>query len=229
MAKVQGTLPYDLDNLIGGGARVLMSDDATALPAVPAKLQDIIDCKTPYAPKTGWLDLGATTDGSSYSRDMDESGWEIEQVNAAVFNEVTEVTRQFSITMGEVIADNVKIMENAAGITTIAAATGGVAQKGVKFGTFVDRITRRMAIIGQRKTKSGVVDEGGTAPTVKRGRFVGVCLYSVQVAAEGSETSFAKGEITGVPLTVQGYPEGGQAQGQEFGIWLFEDAGTVTP
>lgn len=225
MAEVTGTLPYDLDDLLGGGARVLISDDAGALPAIPANVKDVIDPEDPYTAKTGWRNVGATTDGTTASRDMDSEGYEIEQTSGVVFEEITEITRQIEVEMAGVSPANLVVMENASGVTNIAAAAGHVAQKAIKFGSIRDLKLRRVAFIGQRNIRSGIVEEsvGG----VERGRFVMYCAYSCAIAADSSEATMEKGELMSLPVTFNAFPEAGQPQGQEYGTWILEDAGTI--
>jgi hypothetical protein len=226
VAPVTGTLPYDLDHLLGGAARVLVSDDEASLPAVPDSIVDVIDMESPYTPKTGWVDVGATTEGSTYSKDMDSDGYEIQQVSGFVFEEITEITRTVEITMGEIRPELVRIVENSGAAATVAAAAGASAQKSLAFGSFSQLDLRRVALVGQRNKKSGLVTESDA--TTERGRFVMVVLYSVALAAEASEFTIEKGELAALPVTLTAFPESGQSQGEEYGLWLFEDAGTIT-
>lgn len=225
MTPVTGVLPYDLANLLGGAARVLVSDDSTALPAVPTTIKDVIDCVSPYAPKTGWVDFGATGEGTSYSRDMDSDGYEIQQSTGMVFEEITDISRTLTVDVAEITPEHVAMVENTDSLGTVAAATGAVAQKSVKFGSFTSLATRRVAFIAQRHPNSGIVDEG----SIERGRFVMLCLYSVSIAADESEMTVEKGSLATLPITFEAFPESGQLQGEEYGTWLMEDAGTITP
>lgn len=222
---VTGALPYDLNNLIGGGARVVLSDDDVAFPAIPPDLSAVIDLVEPYATKAGWVDVGATTEGSNYSRGIDTDGYEIEQSSGLIFEEVTEITRQLSLTMGELRPDLLKVFENAAAVDDIAAGVLKSAQKAVKFGAFSALDVRRVVLIGQRNKKSGVVTEG--AGGLERGRFLAVSLYSVTLAAEEEELEAAKGSLWGLPLTLTAFPEDGQPQGEEYGQWLDEQSGVI--
>jgi hypothetical protein len=222
---ITGSLPYDVNNLLAGAARVLISD-TSPVPALPANLADIVDLTDPYAPATGWIDIGATTDASAYSRDMTEQDYTIEQTNAPVLTDITEVTRTLRCTVGEITPEHLQIIEEAAAIGTLAAATGKSAQKQVKFGTIGSLTRRRVAFVGQRNKASGTVDEPASGPT--RGRFVALCLYNAQISAEAAEVSLGKGNLASVPITFKAYPEDGEASGSEFGTWFLEDAGAIT-
>lgn len=226
MTLVQGTLPYDVDQLLAGAARVIISDDALALPAIPANVSDVIDCKTPYAPKTGWVDIGSTTDATSYTRDLTVQEYTIEQTQAAVFEDVTEVSRSIRVAMGEIKQPHLVILEGEGTSGTVAAVAGqSVAQKSVKFGSVTNLKKRRVCFIGQRNILSGGVTE--TVGAINRGRFVLLCLYSTLISADAAEIQLGKGNLVSGPVTFKAYPEGGQASGKEFGTWLLEDPGTI--
>lgn len=225
MTLVTGTLPYDIANLLGGASRVVVSDDSAALPAVPTKLQDIINCTSPYLPKTGWVDIGATADATTYRRELTSEGWEIQQVNGTILEDVTDVARSMTVPMADFRPEFINMLEEASGVTSIAAATGAVSQKAVKGGTITQLTTRRVALIGQRKKDSGLVTE--TTGSVKRGRFVACVLYLVQLAADAVEVGLAKGAMSSAPVTFVALPESSQPQGQEYNLWLSEDTGTI--
>jgi len=221
---ITGTLPYDVNNLLAGAARVFISDD-TPLPAVPVDLSDIQDLTEPYAAQTGWLDVGATTDASAYSRDMTSQEYTIEQTNTPVLEDITEVTRTLRVTIGEIKPEHLQLVEESSSIVTIAAAAGKSAQKQVEFGTIGSLTRRRVAFVGQRNKASGVVQEPASGPA--RGRFVALVLYQAQISAEAAEVSLVKWNLASVPVTFKSYPEDGLTSGQEFGSWFLEEAGTI--
>lgn len=187
--------------------------------------RSVIGMVAPYGEKTGWVDIGATADSTDYTRDMNSSGWEIEQSSSAVFEEITEVSRTLKVEVAEITPEKLRILEEAGAIGTVAAGSGWSAQKSVKFGSFSSLVKRRVCFIGQRNLGSGAVVEPTT--TLNRGRFVMCCLYNVNLSADASQLQVKKGNIASVPITFKSFPESGQTQGQEFGIWLLEDAGTI--
>lgn len=227
MTVVTGTLPYDVDNLLSGAARVIISDDSQpALPAIPANLKDVFAQISPYAPLTGWLDVGATIEATSYSREFGAEGYEIQQTNAEVLQDLTELSRQLSVAIGEVKPEHIKIFEEAKAITTVAAVAGAMAQKHIKFGSIQNLTKRRVLFVGQRNIASGQVTE--TVGSIKRGRFVAFCLYNVVISGDSSEVEMGKGGLASLPLTFTAFPEGGQLSGEEYGKWITEDAGVMT-
>lgn len=225
---VTGLLPYDINNLLAGAARCVITDDSVALPAIPAKINDVINLKSVssnYGPKTGFLDVGATADASAYTRDLAASEYRIEQTGGPVFQDITETNRSLRINMAELKPEWLKIMEEGAAITTVAAVAGtNTAQKAVKFGTVVELTKRRVCFIGRRPKAAGLVDEGAG---VTRGRFVMLVLYNVNITADAAEISLGKGNLASMPITFRAFPEDGQPSGQEFGTWLDEQAGTI--
>lgn len=223
---VTGLLPYDINNLLAGAARVLIGD-AAAPPAVPAKINDVISIKSSgtYLPTTGWIDIGATADASAYSRDLAVEEYRIEQSTGPVLQDVTETNRAIRVQMAELKPEHLQIIENAPAITTITAVAGtNTAQKAVKFGTIIDLVGRRVAFVGKRAQQSGVVNEGAG---VTRGRFVVVVLYNCLISADTAEISVGKGNLAQAPVTFRAYPEGTQPSGQEYGVWFDEQAGAI--
>ena len=94
MAVKQGAFPYDIDNLLGGAVRILFADlEEASPPAIPDSIDDVVAMSYPYAPKTGWLDLGATKESFTYSRGFETEGWEIQQEQGNVIEEVTSISR----------------------------------------------------------------------------------------------------------------------------------------
>jgi hypothetical protein len=223
---VTGAFPYDLNNLLGGRARVLISDDAGALPAVPANIKDVFDPISPYTAETGWLDVGATAESTDYTRNLETSGWEIEQSTAAVFEEPTDSPRTIKVAMAEFKPEFIKVMEEAPAVGTVAAVTGAMAQKSVKVGSITTLTNRRVAFVAMRNKGSGTVTETGAG--VIRGRYVMFAAYQATIAADASQVQVAKGQLTSAPVTFSLKPQDGQPSGQEHGIWLMEDAGVMT-
>lgn len=214
--------PYNINNLVVGAPRVLYAPTSQA---VPTDISQIIAMTSPYAPQGAWLDFGAAKSSSSYSRDIESEGLEIQQETGAVIEEVTQVDRVLSTSIAELTPESQKIIENAPAIETVAAAAGRSAQKRLKIGSFTDLTQYRIALIGTRKIQSGTVTEPGGAT---RGRLICVTLYRTQVAADSVEEEFEKGELVEAPVDFVSFPEAGQASGQEYGTWLYEDAGTIT-
>lgn len=227
MTLVKGAFPYDVANLLGGKVRVLIADlSAVSPPAVPVKLNDVIKLETPYEPKVaGWVDLGAARDSSSYSRSFASEGYEIQQVSSAVLQDVTGVARSVSVSIAEISPAGLLIVEQSPGTEAVAKSAGQTAQTGVPFGEITDFKRYRVALIAQRKRQSGVVKE--KTGSKERGRFVGITLNEVTISADETGIEFDKGTLTHVPLTFTAYPAPGEEEGEEYGRWLVEEAGTM--
>lgn len=216
-----GFFKYDLNKLFGGAVRVLYAPLSVTK---PDDLSDIIDLVSPYAVKTGWIDLGATGGPFQYSRNLTVAGWNIQQATAAAFEEPTDVTRSFSVPAAEVKPEILEILEESTGIDTIAAAALKSAQKAVPFGNIEDLTPYRVAFIGRRKKAQGLVTEGAGGLT--RGALAGAVAFYATITADNAQISVAEGDMSTVPLNFSVKPDpAATVEGEESGIWLFEDAG----
>lgn len=221
-----GPFPYDDANLLGGGARILYAPMTTA---VPTGIEDVIDVLSPYVAKTGWKDFGATKESFTYSRNFDTSGWEIQNVNGTIFDEITDISRSAAVSIAELAPETIQIMEEApaGGVVHGTPTAGQTKQQRIGFGGFDELSSYRVAFISKRKKKSGVVNE----PTLTRGRWVMGVLYSCSISADEVSVEQNKGDLTAFGLTFTAYPApnaDAQPAGEEFGAWYFEDAGTIT-
>lgn len=226
MTLVKGSFPYDLDHLLGGRVRVLISKITTTPAAIPVKINDVIGLEGTYDPVTKWLDVGAARDSASYSRSFSEEGWGIQQVNSDVLSDITGTARSVSLSVAEVRPDLLELIEQSPGGETVVAAVGASAQKAVPFGQINDLDRWRVAFIAQRKKKSGIVKE--KTGSKERGRFVAITINEATITADETGIEFDKGSLSHVPLTFTAYPAAGETEGEEFGRWILEDAGTIT-
>lgn len=201
--------PYDVGHLLGGAVRILYAPTSVA---VPADLDDIIALTTPYAPATGWLEVGATKDAFSYSRSFDTSGYEIQQTAGNVIEELTDLSRSFTVSFAEFTPAILRIIENG---PASSAGTGTTIQP---FGSFTSITQYRFAFIAMRPKQAGTV-EGGV-----RGRFFAGVAFRAQIAADEMSFDQAKGELTAAGVTFTMFPEPGQDLGEEWGMWIDEAA-----
>lgn len=222
MAYTNYPFPYDIGNLLGGAVRILY---APLSQAIPANIADVIDMVSPYAPKTGWLEVGATKEGFSSSGGFDESGYEIQNTPDEVLSEITTVTRGITVSFAELTPANLQLIEGAPNIATIAAAAGKSAQKKVAFGSFSSRTNYRWAYISRRSIDSGIVIEPGGK---QRGRFFLGAAYRGKLAADAHTFDQEKGNLSAVGVSWTLSPEPGQIEGEEHGAYFDEQAGTIT-
>ena len=217
--------PHDIKNLIAGPIRVLYAPIATVL---PTGLDDIFAPVDPYAPLSGWKDIGATTDESEYSLDMESEGYEIQQTTAIVAEKITQTTRQLTVPMAEFTAELTKLAEEAKEITTIAAASGSSAQDAVDVGG-IESLTRyRLAFVAMRDKGFGnLVTEPG-AGSVQRGAFVGFCAYSAAIAPEEQAISIDRENLSAREVTFGFFPDGAVTDPRKaVGRWFFEKSGVI--
>jgi sucrose-6-phosphate hydrolase SacC (GH32 family) len=218
MPAVTGAFPYNVDNLLGGAVRILYAPVSVA---IPASIADVIDTVAPYAPKTGWIDFGATKEAFSYSRAFDVSGYEIQQVPGAVLEDITDLTRTVTLSVAELTDKTLQILEEGTIATDVATGTGLGAQDVVKFGSFLSVTQYRVAFISRRHKGSGTVNEGSG---VLRGRFFMGAGYRCQMTADEVSLEGTKGELAAASLTFKFFPESGETSGQEYGAWFMEQS-----
>jgi hypothetical protein len=230
MPAVTGAFPYNIDNLLGGAVRVLYAPTSQA---IPANIGDVIKMVGPnYAPETGWLELGATKEAFSYSRGFDVEGWEIQQTAGNVIEEITDITRSVSVSIAEFTKELLKIIEGDTGVISALAAVPGATDSGtsaqdkITFGSFSSLTQYRIAFIARRAKASGLVTEAGNGGAT-RGRFVMGVGYRAQLSADEIEMEQDKGVLTAANTGFTFFPEGGQAQGSEYGAWFLENTGTI--
>jgi|tagenome__1003787_1003787.scaffolds.fasta_scaffold20700672_3 hypothetical protein len=223
MAQVTGAFPYDIDNLLGGAVRVLYAPTTVA---APTNIFDVIGMVSPYAPKTGWVDFGATKESFTYTRGFDTEGFEIQQVPGAILEDITDLSRTIAVSVAELRPELLQIIEQGSTPTTSAAATGKGAQSIIKYGSFNSVSQYRIAWVSRRHQGSGLVTEPGA--TITRGRFFMGVGYRCQITADEIEYEGAKGELTGLGLSFKLFPEPGGVYGEEYGFWASEASGTIT-
>lgn len=226
MALTASAFPYDLNNLLGGRVRVLIAPIASEDdPGVPEKLQEIIELETPYPAADGWIDLGAARDSAAYSRGFTTEGWEIQQVNSAVVEELTGTARSVSVSIAELREDTIQLIEQSTGKETVNAAVHTSKQIAIPFGEITDLQRYRVAFVAMRKQQSGIVEE--LEGKKVRGRFVAITINEATIAADDTGIEFDKGALSHVPLTFTAYPASGETEGEEYGRWILEEAGVI--
>jgi hypothetical protein len=217
---------YDLTKLARGAIRAVICDDPEGVSA-PGDLSDVIDMINTsggYPLKTGWENLGATTDASNYSRGMESEGYEIEQETGLIDEEITEVPRSLTLPLANIDSRAMQIIENASDVETVAAAAEISAQKKVPLGTFTDLAVYRVMFIGLRSIKAGAVIE---PDLTRRGRMVAVGMHYCSLSADETTFEFGKGSLWSGEVTFQAFPDPDAPVGEEHGAWYFEDAGTI--
>lgn len=224
MALVNHPFPYDITNLLSGAVSVIYGDPAEV--DIPTRIEDVVDVVAPYDLTTGWNWLGATSESFTYTRGFETEGLEIQQVPGAIAEEVTDITRTIEVSMAEFSPFGFQLMENAPDVAAIAAAAGSSAQSRVGFGSFASIDRYRMAFLSRRPQAAGLVTEPGGK---KRGRFVLGVGYQVQMTADDVSMEQGKGALTAAGITFGLFPETTDAQeeGEDYGAWYLENAGTI--
>jgi hypothetical protein len=222
MATVIGLNPYDLSNLLSGPCRVLYAPLAQA---IPTKLKDILAVEGEYKPAGEWKNFGATSGPGSYGRQFATSGLQIEQATGDVDQEVTDAVRTISAPFSEITPELLQIMEQSASVGTVAKAAGYSAEKQVKFGTVASLGSYRIAIISRRRVGLGA--DVTQKDAVMRGAMVASVLYRAKIVGDQASLQVARGQASSAQLTFQAYPDSTQTSGQEHGVHMLEQAGTI--
>lgn len=219
-----GILPYDLGNLLKGPTPFIygLASEVT----VPANLADIFDPDDPKHPlETGWTHGGATTSGTQYSRQFSTAGFVIEQADGNVDEDITDVARSLTVPVGEITPEMLQILEQAPNIDTVAKAKGRSAEKQIKVGSIETQETYRVVFLGRRLAGKGsdVTMSGGQV----RGAFVAYCMLMAKIAGDQAAIQVGKGQLASAPLTFNAFPDDTQEPGEEHGIWIVEEPGTI--
>jgi hypothetical protein len=222
MTEVVGQNPYNLANLLKGPCRVLY---APLKQAIPTKIKDIITPEGEYKPAGEWKDFGATTSAAAYGRQFQTTGYQIEQATGDVEEDVTSVIRSIQGTFAEITPELLQMLEQAKTIGTVAKGSGYSAEKQVKVGTVESLESYRVAFLGRRSKGQGVdvTQKDGNV----RGAFVVYCMYRGKLTGDQAALQLARGQLASAPLAFQAYPESGQAEGTEHGLWMVEQSGTI--
>lgn len=225
MALSTGAFPYDINNLLGGAARVLITPfSGSTVPTSPA---DVFAQVSPYAAKAPWVDIGATKDAFQYGRNIAVGGYEIQQVQGNVIEEITSVARTVQVSLAEIGPAGLELIEQQPTTAAIAAAAGSSAYTALPFGTISDLERYRVAFVARRSQASGLVVEG--AGGLSRGRFVVGVGYNVAVSADNVQLGLAKGELSAAQVTFAFFPDPTETSGEEYGSWYDEADGTIAP
>lgn len=228
MAVTGGRMPYDAAGALAGPARVLyasLADVATP----PDDLWDIVpsvaNAQGEYPPLTGWFDFGLAADAPTYTHSKDTEGLEYQQPKGELFQQISDISRSFTAQIGQIDANNLRIIENTSRVEAIASAAGRSALTKVPFGIYQSLKQYRIALVSYRPDGSAVVTEpGGTI----RPPAVALILPTCTLAAEDSELEFDKGSPVNCEVTFTAIQTPGMSAGEEHGYWILEREGTIT-
>jgi hypothetical protein len=214
-------------NLLSGNHRLLIAPAGTV--AIPANIDDIHAMVAPYAKKPSWVELGATTDSTTYEMSLDSEDQFIQQSSAAVASKITEQIRSVSATIGEFTPASIRYSEEGGADFAIAAGANKGAQTRVRSGEISTRAVYRFAIIGERDLSyaSGPVTEPG-AGALQRGPLFALVGHRAQLAPEDQEIEFDSENLAGREITWNFYPDASiPATGENTVSWFFETPGTI--
>lgn len=217
---------YKQEGAVSGPARVLYAPTTVAVPAgLDSIINLVADVNGVYAPKTGWVDFGLAADASSYSKGHDTEGQEYEQPTGLLFEQVSDINRQITVNMAEILPENLQIIESSGVISTKAAAANVSAQQVLKAGSFTSVTRYRIAIISQRDVGAVKVTEPGG---LERGGLVAQVGLACALSGDDSELSSGAGDPISADVQFTLFPETGQPKGQEYVHHYLEQAGVIS-
>lgn len=234
MARSGGRTPYDKTLALAGPARVVWAERTVALPVDLSDIvQQVADVNGEYPTKTGWNDFGLAADAPSYSHDKDTSGLEYEQPTGILFEQLDEITRQFTAQIAEIDAAALKIIENTQTTEAIAASAAAApdasrksAQTKIWTGLYSSFRPYRIALISYRPVGAGEVIEAG-ATEVRRPPAVARVIPLCSLASEETSMDFESGEPTNAEVTFTINADTALGAGKEHGYWVTEAPGTI--
>ncbi|MBA2726479.1 MAG: hypothetical protein H0U53_10855 [Actinobacteria bacterium] len=234
MPRTGGRTPYDKNNALSGPCRVVWALSSVALPTSPVDIvQQVADANGEYPAKTGWNDFGLSADAPEFTHDKETEGLEYEQPTGVLFEEITEINREFTAQIAEIDVENLKIIENsdiveavAASAAAAPAASKTAAWQKVQTGLYDAFKMYRIAFIAYRPTGAGVVTEPGP-PTKTRPPAVCRVLPLATLAADESALEFERGEPVNAEVTFRVVDDSAAGTGKQHGYWALETAGLI--
>ncbi len=225
MALGGGRTPFDPTGALTGPSRVLW---APITEDVPADLWDVIPAENTageYVALGDWEDFGLAADAPIYNHSKEVEGLEYEQPSSLLFEQISKVERTFTVQIGQIDPQNMRIVENTQSANeAIAAAAGSSALTQVRFGLYDEFIPVRVVMVSYRPSGAAIVTESdGTV----RPPLVALVLPNCRLSAEDSEMTFERGTPVNTAIKFTVYPEETLDAGEEHGYWAFEAAGTI--
>lgn len=223
-----GRTPYDKENAAVGPARVLWAEPDQALPAdlweiIPA----VADADGEYPAVDGWHDFGLAADAPSYTHGKDTEGLQYQQSAAALFEQVSEITREFTAQVAEISPDNLMIMENSNLSEAVAAAANKSALTLVHTGNYESLRQLRIALIFYRPSGAGAVTEPAPSPVGTRPPAIARVFPLVQLAAEDTDVEIDREDPVNMEITFSVRPDSAAGAGKEHGYWAVESPGVI--
>lgn len=225
MTVTGGRTPYDPANALTGPARTLIAPISADLPVDAWDVVPPVGVAGVYAPVSPWFDLGLAAEAPNYAHSKEVEGLEYQQPAQDLFEQISNITRQFTTNIAEISPANLAILENTqATPETIAAASGKSAQTKVPFGLYDEFISYRVAMVSFRPSGAGMVTEPSG---LIRPAAVVLILPTCRLSAEDSELSPERGTPTSANVTFTVFPDEELDPGEEHGFWVFETPGVI--
>ena len=192
----------DMNNIFGGGARLVYADTSLAK---PTQLSDILNTSTGVL-ASGWNDFGATDGGAKIRKGFEKESWEVDQVLGAIDDFIKSWNLMLETNLAENSLENLQIAWEEGDITT--NATPNPDERSIGIGDS-DALTERMfaLIADKRKVNS-------------TGYIRAYVFWRGQIDGSESEHSFIKGQKTLIPVKFKLLADTSELQDRRFGLIL---------
>lgn len=201
--STSGKQVVDLNNIFGGGARLVYANDGLAK---PTSLSDILNPTTGVL-ASGWNDMGATDGGLTLRRGADTEEWEVDQVLGAIDEFITAWNMTLETNLAEASLENFQIAWQASSpITTDATPTPD--ERTIGIGDPETFTQRMIAFVVDKRKVSGT------------GYIRAYVFWIAQLDGADSDHSFVKGEKTLIPLSLKILADTTEEEYKRFGIIL---------
>lgn len=226
MAMHGGKTPWDEAGALTGPARVLYAATSVTL---PDDIWDIIPAvrngSGEYPALTGWFDFGLAVDAPTVGHGRESAGLEYQQPSGTLFQAITAVNRNMTVSIGHIDEKTLQIIENASAATTVAADTNKSALKQINVGLYTTVPQWRVALVSFRPSGAATVIEGAGGPT--RPPLVARVIPRCVISSDDTDIEFPKGDPVAGEITFTAESEPAAPAGGEHGWWWIEQAGTI--
>jgi hypothetical protein len=152
-----------------------------------------------------WEWVGLTTEPLVETDEVTEFEIEVQQIPAAVLSEITAEDKTLTTTLAEQTATLIQLLEGG-NITITPAAGAQVGMEEVKTGGRTARTRYKVGF------ETIAVDDDGNRLPLR-------VFYHIATFGKGGGTSYGKGAVAGMPVSIRVYPDTTQAATEQIKHW----------
>ena len=152
-----------------------------------------------------WDWVGLTTEPLVENDETEEFEIEVQQLTSAVLSEITSESKTLTTTLAEQTAILMQLLEGG-NITVTAAGASQVGMEELKSGGRTARTRYKVGF------ETIAVDDDGNRLPLR-------VFYHIATFSKGGGTSYGKGAVAGVPISIRVYPDTSQATDEQLKHW----------